>query len=144
MYLKWVTGRLEWDRHIIYSRKPKCVNILLDWLVQIVHQFPIRCQEKIYSFCQRLYGRKMSTQVVKKRQKNCQRSLWMSPHVACILRQNLNTIGGCWYFGRVLLVPLRLKNQSLYHKILLLQKFNDKWGKVFKHFIFSLYYHGGC
>ena len=61
MYLKWVTGRLEWDRHIIYSRKPKCVNILLDWLVQIVHQFPIRCQEKIYSFC-RLYGRKMSTQ----------------------------------------------------------------------------------
>ena len=33
---------------------------------------------------------------------------------------NLNTIGGRWYFGRVL-VPLRLKNQSLYHKILLLQ-----------------------
>ena len=28
----------------------------------------------------------------------------------------LNTIGGRWYFGRVL-VPLRLKNQSLYHKI---------------------------
>ena len=44
---------------------------------------------------------------------------------------NLNTIGACWYFERVL-VPLRLKNQSLYHKILLLQKFNDKWGKVLK------------
>ena len=43
----------------------------------------------------------------------------------------LNTIGGCWYFGRVL-VPLRLKNQSLYHKILLLQKFNDTGGKVLK------------
>ena len=55
----------------------------------------------------------------------------------------LNTIGGCWYFRRVL-VPLRLKNQSLYHKILLLQKFNDIGGKVFKHFIFSLCHHGGC
>ena len=59
------------------------------------------------------------------------------------VRKNLNTIAGPWYFGRVY-VPLRLKNQSLYHKILLLQKFNDKWGKVFKHFIFSLYHHGGC
>ena len=38
---------------------------------------------------------------------------------------HLTTIAGPWYFGRVL-VPLRLKNQSLYHKILLLQKFNDK------------------
>ena len=45
--------------------------------------------------------------------------------------EHLNTIGACWYFERVL-VPLRLKNQSLYHKILLLQKFNDKWGKVLK------------
>ena len=44
---------------------------------------------------------------------------------------NLNTIGGRWYFGRVL-VPLRLKNQSLYHKILLLQKFNYPLGKVLK------------
>ena len=43
----------------------------------------------------------------------------------------LNTIGGCWYFERVL-VPLRLKNHSLYHKILLLQKFNDISGKVLK------------
>ena len=43
----------------------------------------------------------------------------------------LNTIGGPWYFGRVL-VPLRLKNQSLYHKILLLQKLNDLLGKVLK------------
>ena len=43
----------------------------------------------------------------------------------------LNTIGGRWYFGRVL-VPLKLKNQSLYHKILLLQKFNDTGGKVLK------------
>ena len=46
---------------------------------------------------------------------------------------HLNTIGGCWYFGRVL-VPLRPKNQSLYHRILLLQKFYDIGGKVFKHF----------
>ena len=37
---------------------------------------------------------------------------------------SLNTIGGRWYFGRVY-VPLRLKSQSLYHKILLLQKFNE-------------------
>ena len=44
---------------------------------------------------------------------------------------NLTTIAGPWYFGRVL-VPLRLKNQSLYHKILLLQKFNDISGKVLK------------
>ena len=29
-------------------------------------------------------------------------------------------------------------------KILLLQKFNDRWGKVLKHFIFSLWPHGGC
>ena len=43
----------------------------------------------------------------------------------------LTTIAGPWYFGRVL-VPLRLKNQSLYHKILLLQKFNDISGKVLK------------
>ena len=31
----------------------------------------------------------------------------------------LTTIGGPWYFGRVL-VPQRLINQSLYHEILLL------------------------
>ena len=43
----------------------------------------------------------------------------------------LTTIAGPWYFGRVL-VPLRLKNQSLYHKIVLLQKFNDISGKVLK------------
>ena len=43
----------------------------------------------------------------------------------------LNTIGGPWYFGRVL-VPQRLINQSLYHEILLLQKFNDLLGKVLK------------
>ena len=48
-----------------------------------------------------------------------------------VIWRYLNTIGACWYFERVL-VPLRLKNQSLYHKILLLQKFNDKWGKVLK------------
>ena len=46
-------------------------------------------------------------------------------------RLHLTTIAGPWYFGRVL-VPLRLKNQSLYHKILLLQKFNDISGKVLK------------
>ena len=45
--------------------------------------------------------------------------------------RHLTTIAGPWYFGRVL-VPLRLKNQSLYHKILLLQKFNDISGKVLK------------
>ena len=35
------------------------------------------------------------------------------------------------YFGRAS-VPQSLKNQSLYHKILLLQKFNDRRGKVLK------------
>ena len=54
----------------------------------------------------------------------------------------LNTIGGPCYFGRVL-VPQRLINQSLYHEILLLQKFNDLSRKVLKHFIFSFYPHGG-
>ena len=43
----------------------------------------------------------------------------------------LTTIGVPWYFGRVL-VPQRLINQSLYHKILPLQKFNYPLGKVLK------------
>ena len=43
----------------------------------------------------------------------------------------LTTIAGAWYFGRVL-VPQRLINLSLYHEILLLQKFNDTGGKVLK------------
>ena len=43
----------------------------------------------------------------------------------------LTTIGGPWYFGRVL-VPQRLINQSLYQEIILLQKFNDILGKVLK------------
>ena len=50
---------------------------------------------------------------------------------------HLNTIGGCWYFDRAFVLQ-RLKNQSLYNKILLLQKFNDTLGQVLKHFIFSL------
>ena len=45
--------------------------------------------------------------------------------------QHLTTIAGPWYFGRVL-VPQRLINLSLYHEILLLQKFNDISGKVLK------------
>ena len=48
-----------------------------------------------------------------------------------IVKVYLTTIGGCWYFDRVF-VPQRLKNQSLYHEILLLQKFNDISGKVLK------------
>ena len=44
---------------------------------------------------------------------------------------NLTTIGGRWYFDRAF-VPQRLKNQSLYNKILLLQKFNYTLGKVLK------------
>ena len=44
---------------------------------------------------------------------------------ATLIPESRVLIAGPWYFGRVL-VPLRLKNQSLYHKILLLQKFNDK------------------
>ena len=43
----------------------------------------------------------------------------------------LTTIAGPWYFGRVV-VPQRLINLSLYHEILLLQKFNDTGGKVLK------------
>ena len=37
--------------------------------------------------------------------------------------QYLSIIGGCWYFDRPV-VPQRLKNQSLYNKIPLLQKFD--------------------
>jgi hypothetical protein len=40
----------------------------------------------------------------------------------------LTTIGGCWYFDRAV-VPQRLKDQSLYNKILLLQKFNYALGR---------------
>ena len=47
------------------------------------------------------------------------------------LSANLTTIAGPWYFGRVL-VPQRLIKLSLYHEILLLQKFNDTGGKVSK------------
>ena len=41
----------------------------------------------------------------------------------------LTTIGGPWYFDRAS-VPQGLINQSHYHEILLLQKFNDVGGKV--------------
>ena len=51
---------------------------------------------------------------------------------------NLTTIEGPWYFGRVV-VPQRLIILSLYHKILLLKKFNDIGEKVLKQSIFSLY-----
>ena len=43
----------------------------------------------------------------------------------------LTTVGGPWYFDKAS-VPQRLINQSLYHEILLLQKFNDLLGKVLK------------
>ena len=43
----------------------------------------------------------------------------------------LTTIGGPWYFDRAFGLQ-RLTNQSLYNKILLLQKFNDIGGKVLK------------
>jgi hypothetical protein len=46
-------------------------------------------------------------------------------------KRNLTTIGGRWYFDRAF-VTQRLKNQSLYNKILLLQKFNNTLGKVLK------------
>ena len=49
----------------------------------------------------------------------------------------LTTIGGCWYFDRAFVLQ-RLKNQSLYNKILLLQKFNYTLGKAFNLCIFSL------
>ena len=52
--------------------------------------------------------------------------------------ENLTTIAGPWYFGRVL-VPQRLINLSLYQEILRLQKFNNILGKVLKQSIFSLY-----
>ena len=55
-----------------------------------------------------------------------------------ICHRNLTNIAGPWYFGRVV-VPQRLINLPLYHKILLLQKFNDIGGKVLKQSIFSLY-----
>ena len=47
------------------------------------------------------------------------------------LNLHLTTIADPWYFGRVV-VPQRLINLSLYHEILLLQKFNDTGGKVLK------------
>ena len=43
--------------------------------------------------------------------------------------QYLTNIGGRWYFDRDFGLQ-RLKNQSLYDKILLLQKFNDTLWKV--------------
>ena len=43
----------------------------------------------------------------------------------------VTNIGGLGTFGRVFSLQ-RLKNQSLYHEILLLQKFNDTGGKVLK------------
>ena len=51
--------------------------------------------------------------------------------------KNLTNIGGRWYYDRAFGLQ-RLKNESLYNKILLLQKFNDTLGQVLKHFIFSL------
>ena len=56
----------------------------------------------------------------------CRNNKGCSPQVLSIL---LWEPGGT--FGRVY-VPLRLKNQSLYHKMVLLQKFNDIGGKVLK------------
>ena len=47
------------------------------------------------------------------------------------IQLNLTTIADPWYFGRVV-VPQRLINLSLYHEILLLQKFNGISGKVLK------------
>ena len=49
----------------------------------------------------------------------------------------LTTIGGPWYFDRAVVFQ-RLINQSLYQKMLLLQKFNDIGGKVLKPTKFSL------
>ena len=46
-------------------------------------------------------------------------------------RLYLTTIGGRWYFDRAFCLQ-RLTNQSLYNKILLLQKFNDIGGKGLK------------
>ena len=43
----------------------------------------------------------------------------------------LTTIGGPWYFDRAFVFQ-RLINQTFYHEILLLQKFNDLLGKVLK------------
>ena len=48
---------------------------------------------------------------------------------------NLNTIGGRWYFGRV---------HTCATSHFTIKSYFYKWGKVFKHFVFSLYYHGGC
>ena len=39
----------------------------------------------------------------------------------------LTTTGGHWYFSYS-----KAQNQSLYHKIQLLQKFSDFWGKVLR------------
>ena len=47
------------------------------------------------------------------------------------VKVHLTTIADQWYFGRVC-VPQKLINLSLYHEILLLQKFNDTGGKVLK------------
>ena len=55
----------------------------------------------------------------------------IAPNVTLAVLAHLTTIGGPWYFGRVL-VPQRLINQSFYQEILLLQKFNDIGGKVLK------------
>ena len=57
-----------------------------------------------------------------------------------ISTKSYTTIGT---FGRAVVLK-RLIDQALYHKILLLQNFNDIGGKVLKHFNFSLRHHGGC
>ena len=56
---------------------------------------------------------------------------WLSFQPITIPKTHLTTIGGWWYFDRAFVLQ-RLKNQSLYNKILLLQKFNYTLGKVLR------------
>ena len=48
---------------------------------------------------------------------------------------HLTTIGGCWYFDRAF-VPQRLKNQSLYHEIVLYKNAMTSWARSEKNLLF--------
>ena len=73
--------------------------------------------------------------------------LGLQPFVCNFSRQNICSVPYySWYL--VFLVWAfglqRLENQSLYHEMLLLQKFSGIGGQVLEHFNFGLRHHGGC
>ena len=86
-------------------------------LKQVLTSPPQACKLKQFQLCTYYY----------RYQNNKKERIYLSQS----LPLHLNTIGGRWYFGRVL-IPQRFINLSLYHEIILLQKFNYISGKVLK------------